>query len=129
MLEIAPRLHGPKMSLFALPESGQNHWPDFLSVITGGPVVGPAPEAVTRYFASRSIPCPPGRITGIHGADAVRALDGVVEVMLFHGPGDLVEPTENSTDVVGYVLAATASADTTQELLDRSLQQIAVRVE
>ncbi len=55
-------------------------------------------------------------------------IDGVVEVMLFRGPGDLVPPTANSTDVLGYVLAATADAAETQRVLDRALQMIEVTV-
>ncbi len=128
MLEIAPRLHGPKMSLYALPESGQDYWADFLSVITGGPVVG-TPDLPTKYFLSNSIPAPPGIITEITGVEEVRGWDGIVDVMLFRGVGDMVAPTVNSTDVVGYVLTATDARETSEELITRSLGQISVKVE
>ncbi len=128
MLEIAPRLHGPKMSLYALPESGQDYWAGFLSVITGGPVVG-VPDLPTKYFLSNSIPVPPGRIDEIKGVDEVRGWDGIVDVMLFRDVGDTVAPTVNSTDVVGYVLAATSSRDDSAELVARALDEISVVVE
>jgi len=128
MLEIAPRLHGPKMSLYALPESGQDYWADFLSVITGGPVVG-LPDLPAKHFLSNSIPAKPGRISQIKGVDEVRGWDGIVDVMLFRDVGDTVAPTVNSTDVVGYVLAATSSRDDSAELVVRALGAISVVVE
>ncbi len=128
MLEIAPRLHGPKMSLYALPESGQDYWADFLSVITGGPVIG-LPELPTTYFLSNSIPVAPGRIDEIKGVDEVRGWDGIVDVMLFRDVGARVAPTVNSTDVVGYVLAATSSRDDSAVLVARALGAISVVVE
>ena len=128
MLEIAPRLHGPKMSLYALPESGQDYWSDFLSVITGGPVVG-LPELPTRYFLSNSIPCAPGRISQIKGVDEVRSWEGIVDVLLFRDVGDTVAPTVNSTDVVGYVLAATSSREAGEALIRRALGEITVEVD
>ncbi len=127
MLEIAPRLHGPKMSLYALPESGQDYWADLLSVITGGPVVG-LPDRPTKYFLSSSIPAAPGRISQITGVEDVRGWDDIVEVMLFRDVGDTVVPTVNSTDVVGYVLAATSSREDSAELVDRALGEILVVV-
>ncbi len=128
MLEIAPRLHGPKMSLYALPESGQDYWAGFLSVITGGPVVG-LPDLPTEYFLSNSIPVAPGRISQITGVEEVRGWDDIVDVMLFRDVGDTVVPTVNSTDVVGYVLAATSSRENSAELVARALGAISVVVE
>ncbi len=128
MLEIAPRLHGPKMSLYALPESGQDYWADFLSVITGGPVVG-LPDLPTKYFLSNSIPVAPGRISQITGVEEVRGWDDIVDVMLFRQPGDIVSQTVNSTDVVGYVLAATESREESRSLVERALVEIAVELE
>lgn len=125
MLEIAPRLHGPKMSLYALTESGYDYWPNFFSVITGGPVL-PLPDRPRRFFQSRSIPASPGVIRAIEGVDEVRGWDGIIEVMLFRGPGDEVRVTENSTDVVGYVLAATESREETTALLERALEMARV---
>ena len=127
MLEIAPRLHGPKMSLYALPESGQDYWADFLSVITGGPVVG-LPDLPTKYFLSSSIPAAPGRIGQITGVEEVRGWDEIVDVMLFRDVGDTVVPTVNSTDVVGYVLAATSSREDSAELVEQALDEISVVV-
>jgi len=126
MLEIAPRLHGPKMSLYALPESGLDHWADFFSVITGGPIVGPA-DLSTAYFQSNSIPARPGVITAIRGVEEVESWDGIVEVMLFRTEGGRVLETVNSTDVVGYVLAATPDRDQTEGVINRALA--AIRVE
>ncbi len=128
MLEIAPRLHGPKMSLYALPESGQDYWADFLSVITGGPVVG-LPDIPTKYFLSNSIPAAPGRISQITGVEEVRGWDDIVDVLLFRDVGDTVAPTVNSTDVVGYVLAATSSRKAGEALIRRALGEITVDVD
>ncbi len=127
MLEIAPRLHGPRMSLYALPESGLDHWADFLSVITGGPVVG-TPDLPSKYFLSNSIPAVSGQITEITGINAVRKWDGIVDVMLFRTVGDSVASTVNSTDVVGYVLAATESREASEDLINQSLEAISITV-
>jgi len=125
MLEIAPRLHGPKMSLYALPESGLDHWADFFSVITGGPIVGPA-DLPTSYFQSNSIPAEPGVITDIRGVEEVESWDGIIEVMLFRRQGDWVPETVDSTDVVGYVLAATPDRTETEWLIGKALETIRV---
>jgi biotin carboxylase len=128
MLEIAPRLHGPKMSLYALPESGLDHWADFFSVITGGPIVGSA-DLPQRFFQSNSIPAEAGLITEISGVEEVETWPGIVEVMMFKGVGDTAKTTVNSTDVVGYVLVATESAAESQGLIEKALGTIEVVVE
>ena len=99
----------------------------FLSVITGGPVVG-TPDLPTKYFLSNSIPAVPGQITEITGVDEVRGWDGIVDVMLFRTVGDSVAPTVNSTDVVGYVLAVTYSREASEDLINQSLEAISVTV-
>ena len=90
-------------------------------------VVG-TPDLPSKYFLSNSIPAVSGQITEITGINAVRKWDGIVDVMLFRTVGDSVASTVNSTDVVGYVLAATESREASEDLINQSLEAISITV-
>ncbi|MCX5533474.1 ATP-grasp domain-containing protein [Streptomyces sp. NBC_00006] len=75
-----------------------------------GEDTGPAPTPV-RAAAIRFLTAPrPGTITGIDGADAVRARPGVVRVDLTRKPGDTVTDVRSSWDRLGSVITTGVDA-------------------
>ncbi|GAB1516597.1 ATP-grasp domain-containing protein [Actinophytocola sp. KF-1] len=87
----------------------------------GLPVLADVRAALAARSATAELPdyaaiwyaCPDGvgRITGVGGVDAARSLDGVVEVDVVHGEGDLLEPIVNSAHRAAFVCAVGDSHD------------------
>ena len=130
MLEIAPRLHGPKCSLYALPAVMERYLECFFSILVGNSTA--AEFALTdngRFFRSSLISVNPGYITSISGVSG-RAVedDGkqLVEFLVFKDIGDAVSPPESSHDVFGYVMCSANSEMELEQLVAKCIQDISV---
>ncbi len=125
LLEVAPRLHGPKNSLYALPMSGFEPLVPTLLIITGQNVqVEKLRLHQDRYCICRALLPPPGRVLRITGIEEARRLPGIEHVMLFAKEGSVVPGYRDSTHVPGYVFATGQSLDTCEEALGRAMSVI-----
>lgn len=107
MLEIAPRLHGPKFSLYAMPAITNNYLKGFFEILTGGKWLGSyEPRSNGFVFKSQLITVPPGKITSIDGVNDILANNKKdLEVMIFKKVGDLMREYKSSHDTFGYLMA------------------------
>jgi biotin carboxylase len=70
----------------------------------------------------------PGKLTAIHGAADVRALPGVVDLVLAAQPGDHVEPYHRAGAKLGYVLATAPGRVPLESTLDRIRELLTLEV-
>lgn len=78
--------------------------------------------------AVRFLTAEPGVVEGVDGVDVALALDGVLRVGDLPAVGATVRPLRSSTDRVGYVLAAAATADGAATAAEKAAARITVRV-
>jgi S-sulfo-L-cysteine synthase (3-phospho-L-serine-dependent) len=132
LLEIAPRLHGPKGTLWLYPRAlGFHPLRAALEVIAGRPfdpsLVARSEERPSLY---RAISSPRrGRIKEILGLDAAGAVLGVDQVLLLAGIGSVVGPPEDSTQVPGYVFASGKSFDDASAAAERAISLLRFELE
>ena len=79
-----------------------------------------------RGAAVRFVTAKPGRIQGIRGVSAARALSGVEEVSVYCQEQDEVLPLRDATGRVGHVIASAESADAAADLADAAHAMIVV---
>jgi len=125
LLEVAPRLHGPKNSLYLLPMSGLDPILPSLLTITGRTV----PEEKLRlhqdsYVICRALLPSPGQVLQISGIEEACRLPGIKEIMLFVANGDVIHPYRNSTNVPGYIFASGQSFKDCEDALMRAISLI-----
>jgi len=128
VLELAPRLHGPKGTLWLLPLAlGFEPWRAALRVLTGAPL-DPADLAPTRRRACvyRALAAEPGEVVAIRGVEDALALEGVEHVLPLVRPGDRVRRCADSTGVPGYVFATGRDAAEASRRLDAAERRIAI---
>ena len=67
---------------------------------------------------------PPGLLTDVTGEDEARAVEGVLDVVLYRMPGHIFGPLRRGSDRAGAVLAVGDSAEEALERADRAAQHI-----
>jgi hypothetical protein len=86
-------------------------------------VVGDRPDVTTRATAHAAFRVLTsehyGKLTAIGGAADVRALPGVVDLVLAAQPGDHVEPYHRAGAKLGYVMVTAPDRPQLQSTLDR----------
>jgi biotin carboxylase len=128
IMEIGARLGGDRITSDLVPiATGVDLFAATIQVALGEePDVRPRRQAgaAIRYFLPE-----PGIVTAIEGAEASRAVEGVVDWVLDVGVGGTVPPLENSLTRVGHVVTRGATPDEAAERAERAraLLQIATR--
>jgi cysteine synthase A len=121
LLEVAPRLHGPRSSLYALPISGVEPLVPTLSVITG---TTPSTESLQlkqdRCCKAKALLPPPSPLQGIQGLDKAKSLPGVEKVMVFAEPGREIEDYRDSSQIPAYLFASGDSFRECEETLKKA---------
>lgn len=77
-----------------------------------------------RYFKT-----PEGVIKSISGVDRARAIPGVKEITFVKNVGDKVVSINSSVDRIGFVIAQGENADEAENICDRALKLIDIKVE
>ncbi len=83
-----------------------------------------APPPMQSAVAIRFFAPPPGVVSEIRGADAVRAMPGFAELRLSVKPGDRVHPIRSSDDRAGHVIASGRDVSEAVERCERMLREI-----
>lgn len=128
LLEAAPRLHGPKNSIYLLPFAGRNPLDPTLRMLTGREPAGNAGQAgEARHVICRAILPEPGVIKEISGVERARQLGGIPEILMFKREGDRIPPYRNATHVPGYIFAAAESFEACEEAMARAQETVTIR--
>jgi biotin carboxylase len=130
VLEIAPRLHGPKGTLWlSSSASGASHLEAALQVLTGG-VFDPGifsvkPERVSMY---RALLPGPGRLESISGIQDALGIKGVENVLLLAEVGGVIPAYRDSTGVPGYVFASGLSYEQAETSIQEAMKVVDLTV-
>lgn len=126
LLEVAPRLHGPKNSIFLMPMSGLNPLITALNVITNNDIPINNICSQYRYALCRAILPNRGKIKSIDGIEKARKLPGVEHIMIFVKKDNIINYYQNSTHVPGYVFAAGKSYEECNNIVNKALSIIKI---
>jgi biotin carboxylase len=130
VLEIAPRLHGPKGTLWlSSSASGASHLEAALQVLTNG-VFDPRafsskPERVSMY---RALLPGPGRLESISGIQDALGIKGVENVLLLAEVGGVIPAYRDSTGVPGYVFASGVSYEQAERSISEAMKVVALEI-
>lgn len=120
LLEVAPRLHGPKNSLYVLPMSGFEPLIPTLFAITRQTIPQEKLKLnQMKYCICRALLPESGRILNIVGISKARTISGVEHIMLFVKKGDIIRHYQNSTHVPGYIFVTGKSFKDCEKILER----------
>lgn len=127
VLEIAPRLHGPKGTLHLTEmSSGVSHLETMLRVLVSGTCSDKDIKVIPKKAAVYKALLPgSGVINEIKGVKEAELLDGVEKVLLLKGHGDKIAEYRDSTEVPCYVFAT----GDTNEAADASIDEAAALID
>ena len=107
ILEMAPRLHGPKGTLWLSTMSGgSNHLEVILGVITGEELMNTNLNKPTSIAMFTAIKPSRGVYNSILGIDKALEIEGVDDILVFSEGNIVIEDYNNSTDIPGYVFVS-----------------------
>lgn len=110
VLEMAPRLHGPKGSLWLTSfAGGLNHLEAALQVISGGSFDLENWVKPGKVSAYKALLPEPGYFRSISGIEEALNIDGVEKVLIFSEAGIFISEYNDSTKVPGYIFASGSS--------------------
>lgn len=128
ILEMAPRLHGPRGTLWLLPFAlGFRPLEAALQVLTGKYL---SPQCLKPKFERaciyRAIMPSPGRVVSISGMEEALKLTGIEKILLFVQEGMIIPDYENSTHVPCYVYATGDNFQLAERRLEEATQMIRI---
>jgi len=128
ILEMAPRLHGPRGTLWLTPFSlGFRPLEAALQVLTGNSL---SPQCLKPKFERaciyKAIMPNPGRIVSISGIEDALKLPGIEKILLFVQEGMIIQDYENSTHVPGYIYATGDEFELAEHRLEKAIQIIKI---
>ena len=120
MFEVAPRLHGPKNSLYLLPFSGFNCLDKSLGTITGR-ANNNLDLVQNMHVVCTAVLPEPGTTFNSYKTKNKINYDGVVEVLILKQNGELIQEYFNSTDVPAYIFTKGLSAKDCENTLKNTI--------
>jgi biotin carboxylase len=105
MLEVAPRLHGPKSSVYLLPYSGLNCLSMTLDVINGAETIYTKNINQEQYCICSAVLPEPGKHFNIESIENKKNIEGIKEVLILNKDSSVIDEYKNSTDVPAYIFA------------------------
>ena len=125
IFEIAPRLHGPKNSLYLLPMSGFNPLVPTLYAITNSNILRDKINInQDHYCLCKALLPNSGRILHLKGIEEAYQVNGIKHIMIFVKEGDVIHPYRNSTHVPGYVFAIGNTVEECNKIIKKSMSMI-----
>ncbi len=129
MLEVAPRLHGPKFSLYAMPAVCEDYLSGFFQLISGQ---NQSKNFTFNYngdfFKSHVIRVNPGKIYSIGDFSTLsHSSREKYEILQFKTVNDVIVEAKSSHDAFGYVLATGKSRSDVNETVNNVLSSADVR--
>lgn len=104
MLEVAPRLHGPKSSLYLLPLSGLNCLEKVLGIISGD-LNNNLTIDQSQYSICSAVMPDLGTIFYERAVVQSKKIEGIEQTLIFATNGSTISEYKNSTHVPAYIIA------------------------
>jgi len=111
VIEVAARLGGGHDAELCRAALGVDLNGLALAAALGEPVEPPRPEPRVGGAVTQFLVPPEGRLVAVHGEAEARAVEGVVDVRVYRGPGHELGPFRTGADRAGAVLAAGGSRE------------------
>ena len=124
MLEVAPRLHGPKSSLYLLPYSGLNCLEYALDTITNTNEIDNFRVKQNMFSVCTAILPVPGSLFDDSRVSEVRQIKGIVDTLIFSKRGFVIKEYRNSTHVPGYILSTGKNLGECQKSLKKAKKML-----
>ncbi len=125
LLELAPRTHGPKGTLWLLPLAHEfSPLRASLEVLVGSAPSQHWTDTAAKCCAYRGWLAPAGKLLALHGLEAARAVPGVEYILQLKGAGERIRPARDSSAVVLYVFASGTSQPEVDRSLDAALGEL-----
>lgn len=106
ILEVAPRLHGPKNSIYLLPYSGFDCLAASFNTITGDNESSIDEVRQNLHCVCEAVMPLPGAKFDREGTEKARFKKGIIEVLIFKKDNAVINRYRNATDVPAYVFSA-----------------------
>jgi biotin carboxylase len=119
ILEMAPRLHGPKGTLWLTSfAGGSNHLKSALRVITGEEFITNQQQTNKYVSIYRALLPEPGRLQTIIGIEKALKVNGIEMILVLLEPGTVINEYTNSTSVPAYMFATGKNLQDANHCLD-----------
>jgi len=126
ILEVAPRLHGPKNSVFLLPSTGMNILEYLLKEVLNdffsNKVLFQNKKAIFTSFLPSF-----GKIVEISGTEKIYKETGIEKLLVFAKIGDTINKYEDSTHVPAYVLVSGKSWTECESNLNKARKIVKIK--
>jgi len=103
ILEVAPRLHGPKNSIYLLPFSGFNCLEAALGVINGAGSVHEKEINQNQHCVCVALLPEPGTRFDLYSVREAMSMKGIEDILIFREHQTILNRYKNSTDVPAYI--------------------------
>lgn len=128
IVEIGARLGGDCITTHLVPFStGVDMVECCIRIALGEPI-----DINVKYekgAAIRYLNCGTGKIKSITGVDEAERFEGVQQISIVHGVGEVVSGIKNSSDRIGFVVAQGENADKAIEHCEKAIEKIRVTMD
>lgn len=94
--------------------------------------LGEEPDIGVKFYkgsAIRYIPCAEGKIKAIRGIEDAEMTEGVRQVSIVHGVGDIASEIKSSADRVGFVVVQAATANDAARVCEAAVSKIVIEID
>ena len=94
--------------------------------------LGEEPDIGVKFYkgsAIRYIPCAEGKIKAIRGIEDAEMTEGVRQVSIVHGVGDIASEIKSSADRVGFVVVQAATANDAARVCESAVSKIVIEID
>jgi biotin carboxylase len=120
ILEVAPRLHGPKNSLYLLPYTGFNCLQASIPTIAGDNNIEIKKVVQKNYAVFHAVMPIPGKDFILNDVQNAKSIKEVKEVLIFKNDKETINSYKNATDVPAYILTTGTSYENCIESIEKT---------
>ena len=128
MIELGARMGGDNITTHLVPLSTGIDMTEASILVALGETPSIKP-LINRGAAIRYIKAPKGIIKEINGIEKARRINGVQQITLTKGPGDIASEIMSSNDRIGFVIAQGKDANEAEAICQESLNLIEVVID
>ncbi len=95
-------------------------------------VLGDAPDLTSTHARGAVLhfpEYPPGRVIGVEGLDAARAVTGIVDLDFYFRPGMILPPLRAGSDRAGHIIACCESRESAERSIEEAMSRLNVTID